>query len=284
MFDGCGEAVGPDLAAHVGPAGWARLAPAARWRFGAGQVHRTRIHHGTLDARRSSAGLVFAVPGRALGGPLPCRQGIGVPAEVRVRPDGAGMVWERLLTLYAVGVGGWSLRNALTTWRLLRLAQVSVPPTVPAHGPAVLVTGGTGSVGQALVRRLAAEGRRVKVLFRDAPRARALLGGGVHVVESLDALLPETRLAAIVNPAGAPVAGGWWTRRRRRVLLDEAACGRPGEFQSDLCRAWEMKAARAEAYGVRVVALRFGLVLWGPAAGCSRCWTWRRGCCGPGWA
>ena len=214
------------------------------------------------------------------------------------------MSW--LLTLYAVGVGGWSLRNAVATWRLFRLAQVPVPPVAPAHGPAVLVTGGTGFIGQALVDRLAVEGRRVIVLSRDARRARALLGGSVHVVESPDALLPETRLAAIVNLAGAPVAGGWWTRRRRRVLLDsrvgttrgilallarlehrpavmvsasavglhgardanevldEAACGRPGEFQSDLCRAREMKAARAEAYGVRVVALRFGLV---PGAG-----------------
>ena len=208
-----------------------------------------------------------------------------------------------LLTLYAVGVGGWSIRNGIATARLFRLAAAAPPPPVAGHGPAVLVTGGTGFIGQALVRRLVAEGRRVIVLSRDARRARTLLGPAVHVVESLDALLPETRLAAVVNLAGAPVAGGPWTPRRRRVLLDsrigttkailgllarlehrpavlvsasavglygarpadeplmEDAGGRPGEFQSDLCRAWEMKAARAEAWGCRVVMLRLGIVL-----------------------
>ena len=211
-----------------------------------------------------------------------------------------------LLTLYAVGVGGWSVRNWVATVRLYRRAAGASPAAAPGEGPAVLVTGGTGFIGQALVRRLVGERRRVIVLSRDARRARALLGPAVHVVESLDALLPETRLAAVVNLAGAPVAGGPWTRRRRRVLLDsrigttraildllarlehrpavlvsasavglygargpdepldEDACGRPGEFQSDLCRSWEMKAARAEAWGVRVVLLRFGVVLgWG---------------------
>ena len=208
-----------------------------------------------------------------------------------------------LLTLYAIGVGAWSIRNAVATARLFRLARISAPAPVPGHGPAVLITGGTGFIGQALVRRLVGEGHRVIVLSRDARRARALLGPAVHVVESLDALLPETRLAAVVNLAGAPVAAGPWTRRQRRVLLDsrivttqailgllarlerrptvlvsasavglygdrdpdellnEDAGGRPGQFQSDLCRTWEMKAARAEAWGVRVVLLRFGVVL-----------------------
>ncbi len=208
-----------------------------------------------------------------------------------------------LLTLYAVGVGGWSLRNAAAVVRLFRLSRAAAPSSVPGQGPAVLVTGGTGFIGQALVRRLRAEGRRVIVWSRDARRARVLLGPGVQVVERLEDLLPEARLAAVVNLAGAPVAGGPWTRARRRLLresrvgttqavldlmarlehrpavlvsasavglygargadevLDEEACGRPGEFQSDLCRAWEMKAARAEGWGVRVVTLRFGIVL-----------------------
>lgn len=36
---------------------------------------------------------------------------------------------------------------------------------------------------------------------------------------------------------------------------------RPGEFQSDLCAAIEHEARRAEALGVRVVRMRFGVVL-----------------------
>ena len=101
MFDGVGRDHGaaewPDMAAHVGPAGWARLAPAIQWRFGAAQAHRPRVYHGAMEVWRSPAGLLFALLGRAFGGPLPLRQGRAVPAEVRVRPEGAGMSWERLL-------------------------------------------------------------------------------------------------------------------------------------------------------------------------------------------
>ncbi|CAN7621400.1 DUF1731 domain-containing protein [Acidovorax sp. LjRoot38] len=43
--------------------------------------------------------------------------------------------------------------------------------------------------------------------------------------------------------------------------LDETASPRPGEFQSDLCAAIEHEARRAEALGVRVVRMRFGVVL-----------------------
>ncbi|MCO4245690.1 MULTISPECIES: hypothetical protein [Acidovorax] len=43
--------------------------------------------------------------------------------------------------------------------------------------------------------------------------------------------------------------------------LDETAPPRPGEFQSDLCAAIEHEARRAEALGVRVVRMRFGIVL-----------------------
>lgn len=43
--------------------------------------------------------------------------------------------------------------------------------------------------------------------------------------------------------------------------LDETAPPRPGEFQSDLCAAIEHEARGAEALGVRVVGMRFGVVL-----------------------
>ena len=91
------ETRSPDMEAHVGPAGWARLAPAIRWRFGAAQASRPRTYHGALHLWRSPAGLVFALLGRVLGRPLPCRAGPGVPAVVHVRPDSGGMRWDRLL-------------------------------------------------------------------------------------------------------------------------------------------------------------------------------------------
>jgi hypothetical protein len=43
--------------------------------------------------------------------------------------------------------------------------------------------------------------------------------------------------------------------------VDERAPPQPGRFQSELCVAIEHEARRAEALGVRVVRLRFGIVL-----------------------
>jgi uncharacterized protein (TIGR01777 family) len=43
--------------------------------------------------------------------------------------------------------------------------------------------------------------------------------------------------------------------------VDESAPPQPGRFQSDLCVAAEHEAVRAEALGIRVVRLRFGIVL-----------------------
>jgi uncharacterized protein (TIGR01777 family) len=245
------------------------------------------------------------------------------PTALVATAHGAMSWW---LSVYGAGVAAWSLRNALAVWRLGRPAAASAAApaalsatgstalpvaanlALPAHttAPAVLITGATGFVGRALVADLLRDGRRVIAWSRDARQAKALLGPGVWVVESLDAIPPETRIDAVVNLAGARVLGLPWTAARRRTLLDsrvgttaalvalmrrlqqppralasasavgyygaspadspfepcdESAPPRPGQFQSDLCVAIEHEARRAEALGVRVVRLRFGVVL-----------------------
>ncbi len=213
-----------------------------------------------------------------------------------------------LFTLYAAGVFAWSVRNWIAVARLYRAARTALPDVVvpPAHGPAVLVTGGTGFIGTALVRSLVDDGARVIVFTRDARRASASFGPRVLALECLDAIPSETPVAAIVNLAGASILGGRWTSRRKAVLLasridvtraihalaerletrprvlvnasavgfygdrpdaaelDETAPPQPGQFQSDLCAAWESEAKTLRSLGVRVVKLRFGAVL-----GCS---------------
>jgi hypothetical protein len=212
--------------------------------------------------------------------------------------------WAPLLTLYGVGVLAWSLRNLIAVRRLAQTPAPTAPqPASMRRQGAVLVTGATGFVGQALVAGLCREGRRVIALSRDLRQARGLFGPGVWVVDELDAIPSETRIDAIVNLAGARVLGLPWTAARRRTLLgsrvgiaqrlvalmrrleqrprvlvsasavgfygsvnDGTACTeasppKPGEFQSDLCAAIEHEARRAEALGVRVVRLRFGVVL-----------------------
>ncbi len=86
----------------------------------------------------------------------------------------------------------------------------------------IVVTGGTGFVGHALVGELARQGHDVAVLSRKpGPRAHS----SVRYLE-WDARTPgpwQAEVAAadaVINLAGEPIAEGRWTDSRKRILLD----------------------------------------------------------------
>ncbi len=178
----------------------------------------------------------------------------------------------------------------------------------------VLVTGSTGLVGTALVSMLAREGHTVCRMRRP----QSVVAGGAK--EGFDvAWNPATGelggapfsdkpfsnkdvgADAVVNLAGASIAGGRWTAERKellrasriattsalvnalakmnprpRVLLSASAIGiygdrgdarltedsKPGrDFLAGLAQQWEAEARKAESLGIRVVLARFGIVL-----------------------
>ena len=168
----------------------------------------------------------------------------------------------------------------------------------------ILVTGSTGLVGTALVSALAREGHTVCRLLRPP----SVVTGGTK--EGFDvAWNPGTGelggaavgADAVVNLAGASIAGGRWSRERKellrtsrinttralvnalakmsarpRVLVSASAMGiygdrgeevlteqsKPGtDFLAGLAQEWEGEALKAEALGIRVVLVRFGIVL-----------------------
>jgi len=211
--------------------------------------------------------------------------------------------WSWLFTLFGAGVLAWGVRDLIAAVRLgvptwqrhpIKAGRSLLPRTI-------LVTGGTGFIGRALVRRLVERGDNVIVLTRDPIKARDMLGPLVTVVGNLGSLDDNCRLDAIVNLAGEPLVNGLWTARRKRlflnsrlgvtasietlvrrlkrrptVLINGSAIGfygdRPDEilteesgsqdiFMSSLCTAWEDAAKRIEALGLRVCRLRIGLVL-----------------------
>jgi hypothetical protein len=203
-----------------------------------------------------------------------------------------------ILTLAALGVGAWSVRDWIA---VVSLAHDGAPISTATAEGTVLVTGATGFIGRRLTAALLAQQRRVIVLTRDRVAARAQFGLAPLIVERLDELPDELEVDAIVNLAGASVAGGLWTAARRRVLmasriettrrlvafaarlrrapgvlvngsavglygdggqmlLDEREAAGAG-FMAELCAAWEAEAARMTALGLRVCVLRLGLVL-----------------------
>lgn len=162
----------------------------------------------------------------------------------------------------------------------------------------LLLTGGTGFIGQALRDSLLAEGHQLSILTRQQNLASS---DSCRYIHTLDTLVREAAvLDGVINLAGESLAEGRWTRSRRqvlwdsrvaltkdlvaalrrlpeppRVLLSGSAVGyyghpdhgeldessAPGSgFGSELCQAWEATALEAAALGTRVCRLRLGVV------------------------
>ncbi|BBD07306.1 TIGR01777 family oxidoreductase [Desulfovibrio ferrophilus] len=92
----------------------------------------------------------------------------------------------------------------------------------------VIVTGGTGFIGRALVAELQRSGHGVAVPSRLPEKARAVLGPGVDCVawDGVDSA-PLVRLldnagqeSAVVNLAGEGIANGRWTVEKKAAILN----------------------------------------------------------------
>lgn len=158
----------------------------------------------------------------------------------------------------------------------------------------ILITGGTGFIGSALLPALASQGHRLTVLTRTARQETST----VRFVTDLDDV--GEGIDAVINLAGASLADKRWSDAYKAemvasrvgttdqlvawmrnltmppaVLLSGSAIGyygpsdserfdessAPGAgFAADLCQQWESAARQAEQLGVRVALLRLGVV------------------------
>ncbi len=165
----------------------------------------------------------------------------------------------------------------------------------------ILITGGTGFIGSALVANLSQQGHSITVLSRNPGSVTKLCGTGVNAVGSLKELTPEDSWQVIINLAGAPIFDRRWTAGRKQTIRDSriklteqlvaylagmtvkpellisgSAIGYYGsqgdvmlteqsatteDFPQQLCRDWENAALAAEQFGVRVCLIRTGLVI-----------------------
>lgn len=88
------------------------------------------------------------------------------------------------------------------------------------NNPCILITGGTGFLGSALVKRLLEKNYSVTVLSRSTAKVSAVLGDQVSAVSSITDLPEASQFAAVVNLAGAGIFDQRWTEPRKQLLRD----------------------------------------------------------------
>jgi uncharacterized protein (TIGR01777 family) len=169
----------------------------------------------------------------------------------------------------------------------------------------IVISGGTGFIGRAVVRALYARGDDVTVLTRNPSRAAAGAPSQVRFEswtpdgEALPQAIAGS--SAVIHLAGHPAVGGRWSPHVKQEIIESRVLGTerlvaamkaadkrpavfvcasaigyygahddepldetspPGEgFLARVTIEWESAAAKAEALGIRVVRLRFGIVL-----------------------
>lgn len=165
----------------------------------------------------------------------------------------------------------------------------------------ILLTGGTGFIGQALVPALLKRDHQLTILSRQARAGQA----SCQFVQDLSSIPASTRIDALINLAGASLADKRWSTAYKAEIvnsrmattsavcalverleyqpdtllsasaigyyghhgdeqLDEQSGATPG-FAQDLCQRWE-DLAQTLSPGLRVCLLRLGVVL-GPDGG-----------------
>lgn len=170
----------------------------------------------------------------------------------------------------------------------------------------ILITGGTGFIGQVLCRELLAGNHELTVFSRQKAESVKACCGRVEAVRDLQQLWSHPGFDAVINLAGEGIADKRWSEARKQQLRDSRIAtteslvnvirtwGRapeilvsgsavgfygdqgPGivtedtrphdEFTHRLCRDWENAALALSEDGVRVCVSRTGVVA-GPGGG-----------------
>ncbi|QEH45781.1 TIGR01777 family protein [Aggregatibacter actinomycetemcomitans] len=162
----------------------------------------------------------------------------------------------------------------------------------------ILMAGGTGFIGSALIPSLLAQHHQITALVRHPAKAQKQLPENIELINTLDYFQHFNQFDAIINLAGEPIFARRWTEIQKvrlessRVSLTEKLaqlinrsddppqcfisgsatgyygdCGEQiidehtppaGNFAARLCRHWEAAALKANT---RVCLVRTGIVL-----------------------
>ena len=165
----------------------------------------------------------------------------------------------------------------------------------------ILFSGASGLIGSSLVRAAEAERIQTVQLVRREPANRSEISWNPQAGQPVQDLASLEGLDAAIHLSGANLSAQRWTPAYKREILGSRVAttqalvkalkalkqppatllcasatgiyGDPGDeilteasspgqgFIADICRAWEAEAETASEAGIRVVYLRFGVVL-----------------------
>lgn len=164
----------------------------------------------------------------------------------------------------------------------------------------ILVTGGTGFIGKALIKHLCNNAYKIIVLSRNK-QLQQQSNNEVTYIHDLAQISPQQKINIIINLAGEPLNAKRWSEQQKQVIIDsrvsttlnllqwletskrkidllvsgsaigwyghwqdqpltEESNANPG-FSHDLCQQWESTARKFSAVCENIVLLRIGIVL-----------------------
>jgi len=165
----------------------------------------------------------------------------------------------------------------------------------------VLITGGTGLIGKALIKVLRQSHTNITVLTRNCSKAVKTLGTDINVIDELNLSTIEN-IDAVINLAGEPIANKRWSVEQKKQIcqsrwditeklstliktaknppslfisgsaigiygrqgslsIDEEFTDYHREFTYEVCSKWENLALAAKSENTRIAILRTGIVL-----------------------
>lgn len=105
----------------------------------------------------------------------------------------------------------------------------------------ILITGGTGFIGQSLCQKLIASGHTLTVLSRQSTHNVQAVCGRVDAVTSLDQLRGNEGFEAVINLAGEGIADKRWSEARKQELRDSRIA--LTDQLVEVIRSWKMLPA-----------------------------------------
>jgi len=203
-----------------------------------------------------------------------------------------------IMTVYALAVLTFAFRDYFRSMEIENFIQ-HYGMSLKEKKQKVLLTGGSGFIGSKVAQALIDDGHEVSILTRNFKTTVEKFSKKVRLLNALDD--DETNYDVVINLAGSPINQRWTEQSKERIVqsrleisqqvvnyiqridkkpkllisasgtgiykaseekeFTESSTLAEGGFTAEVCKSWEAKAKEAEAFGVRVVTLRTGLVL-----------------------